>query len=340
MKAAVLGAAGYVGGELVRLLLQHPGFDLVQVTSSRLAGKPIWMAHPNLRHVRELTFTSPTELDSVDVLFAALPRGEAAQRLDELGRAARMVVDLGPDFRLHDDERIAAVYGPAPGRAEVARTFVSGLPELHRAALRDATRISVPGCMATAAILALHPLTAAGLVEGDVLVDARTGSSGSGGQPTPASHHAERSGAMRVYQPVGHRHEPEIEQACGVRARMTVTAVPRVRGVQVIVHARARQPVRRAELWQVFREAYGQEPFVRLVAQRTGVHRQPDPSFLSGTNFCDIGVDADADGRRVVVVAALDNLVKGAAGGAVQSVNVATGRPESEGLEFSGLHPA
>ncbi|MBB2910417.1 N-acetyl-gamma-glutamyl-phosphate/LysW-gamma-L-alpha-aminoadipyl-6-phosphate reductase [Streptosporangium becharense] len=339
MRAVVLGGTGYVGGELIRLLLHHPKIELAQAASRRLAGRPLRLAHPNLRHVRHLAFTDPADLRPADVLFCALPPGETAAMRHRLAGLADVVVDLSPDFRLRDQQTHERVYGPAPGRAEAAAAFVPGLPELYRDRLAGARRVSVPGCMATAAILALTPLAEAGLVEGEALVDARTGSSGSGATATAASHHAERAGAMRVYGPAGHRHEAEISQACGVTARMTVTAVPRVRGVQVVAHVSPRRPISRAELLALFRGRYAGEPFVRLVADRSGVHRMPDPKILDGANFCDIGVAADADGRRVVVVAALDNLVKGAAGGAVQSANLALGLDETAGLDFPGLHP-
>lgn len=339
MKVSVLGGAGYTGGELVRLLLGDPEAELVQVTSRRLAGRPITSAHPNLRQVPAPLFTDSGRLERVDVLFCAMPPGEVAKRLDELLAHGRLLVDLSPDFRLRDDALVAAAYAPAPGRGLIAATFAPGLPELYRDRIRGAERISVPGCMAMAAVLALRPLAAGGVVDGEVLVDARTGSSGSGARPTAGSHHAERDGAMRVYKPTGHRHQAEIVQACAVPVRMTVTGVPMVRGVQVVLHVRTREPVTKARLWALYREAYAGEPFVRLVAQNSGLHRLPEPAVLSGTNFCDIGFEIDADGHRVVVVAALDNLVKGAAGAALQSANVALGRPEGSGLGFVGLHP-
>lgn len=324
MRTAVIGASGYVGGELVRLALGHPELELVQATSRRHAGHPVGAVHPNLRH-HDLRFTSPETLEAVDVAFVALRAGAFARIEDRVAAAARTVVDLGPDFRAGHD-------GPDP-------PYVTGLPELFREGLVHARRISVPGCMATAAAVAIRPLAEAGLVEPEVVVDARTGSSGAGTEPCDASHHPVRQNAMRVYRATGHRHEAEIDRMCRVRSRMTVTAVPLVRGVQVIAHARMRSSAGRADVWDAFRSSYGAEPFVRLVARRTGVHRLPDPQFLSGSNFCDVGFDVDEDGGRVVVVAALDNLMKGAAGGAVQSLNVALGMSERTGLEFAGLHP-
>jgi N-acetyl-gamma-glutamyl-phosphate/LysW-gamma-L-alpha-aminoadipyl-6-phosphate reductase len=340
LTVAVVGAAGYIGGELLRLVLGHPELRLVQATSDSNAGRPLHSAHPNLRHLTSLTFSAHDAVEPADVIFLALPHGEAVHRFEAVARIGRVVIDLSADFRLRDAREHERWYGAAqPARRHVERV-VPGLPELHREQLRSATWISVPGCMATAAILALRPLAAEGLIGDEVLVDARTGSSGSGNRPTPAGHHAERSGVMRVYEPVGHRHQAEVDQACAVRTRMTVTAVEAVRGVQVLAHVRPVRPLRERDLWAIYRRHYGEEPFVRLVAQRRGLYRWPEPKILSGTNFCDVGFAADADGCRVVAISALDNLVKGGAGGAIQSLNVAAGFDEAAGLQFAGLHPA
>ncbi|WP_017603277.1 N-acetyl-gamma-glutamyl-phosphate reductase [Nocardiopsis alkaliphila] len=322
MKAAVIGASGYVGGELVRLLLAHPALHLVQVTSRRHAGAPVGRRHPNLSHV-DLKFTPLDALSPVDVVFSALPHGELSRVHSQVAQTTRTIVDLSSDFREHED-------GAKEG-------YVTGLPELFRKDLLGRDRISVPGCMATAAALALRPLVEAGMVEGDTLVDARTGSSGAGVEPGAATHHAERRNAMRVYKATGHRHEHEITRLCRSKVRMTVTAVPLVRGVQIILHVRTNRPVSRTDVWSVYRRRYDAEPFIRLVAHRLGVHRLPDPQFLMGANFTDIGFDVDEDGGRVVVVVALDNLMKGAAGGAVQSLNVSAGFDEEAGLDFAGL---
>lgn len=325
MKVAVIGAAGYTGGELLRLVLGHPTLELVQATSRRHAGHPIGNVHPNLRHHADVRFSDPEELESVDVAFAALPSGELPRIHQRVAEASPVVVDLGHDFR---DPSTSSELG-----------YRTGLPELYRGELVGANRISVPGCMATAATLAIKPLAVAGLAGADVIVDARIGSSGGGIEPTEATHHPERQHAFRIYAATGHRHEREIGRMCGVRARMTVTAVPLVRGIQVVAYVRPPKKVTRAEIWEAYRGSHADEPFVRLVARRAGVHRLPDPQFLLGSNYTDVGFDVDDDGERVVVVAALDNLVKGAAGGALQSLNVAMGIPEQAGLEFPGLHP-
>ncbi|MGQ0825916.1 MAG: N-acetyl-gamma-glutamyl-phosphate reductase [Actinomycetota bacterium] len=341
MNVVVAGASGYVGGELLRLVLAHPELELVQATSQRLAGRPLHASHPNLRDLSCLRFTPIDDLAAADVLFLALPHGVAMHRFGELTARAGIVVDLSADFRFTDAEPYRRHFAVEHPCVELARRFVPGLPELHREELRTASLISVPGCMATAAILALHPLAAAGRIAPTaVIVDARTGSSGSGREPTPAGQHAERSGALRVYAPLGHRHDAEIEQACGVRSRMTVTAVEAVRGVQVLVHAQLNHPLSSRDLWQTFRDAYAHEPFVRIVSHRRAIHRWPEPKILSGSNFCDVGFATEEQGRRLVLIAALDNLMKGAAGNAVQCLNIAAGFRETAGLEFAGMHPA
>jgi [amino group carrier protein]-6-phospho-L-2-aminoadipate/5-phospho-L-glutamate reductase len=340
MRAAVIGGGGYIGGELVRLLLAHPKVELAHVTSTRLRGRPVRVAHPNLRNQTDLCFVADEDVTECDAVFLAVPHGASLNAVARWSAIAPLVVDLSADFRLAEPARRERYYpGPAPDPGWLAR-FQPGIPELNREGLREASHIAVPGCMANAAILALHPLTEAGLVAGAVLVDARTGSSGGGRTPDAGSHHPERSGALRLAKPHGHRHTAEIEQACGVHVRMTVTAVEAVRGVQVACHVTPARAVSERELWAVYRAAYRDEPFVRLVRERDALHRLPEPKILSGTNYCDIGFALDADGGHLIVVAALDNLVKGGAGNAVQCVNIASGWNESAGLRFAGLHPA
>ncbi|WP_067478877.1 N-acetyl-gamma-glutamyl-phosphate reductase [Actinomadura hibisca] len=336
VRAGVVGASGYIGGELLRLLLGHPHVEVATATSTRLAGRRVDTAHPNLRGVTDLAFVSPESLEPVDVLFLATPHKQTMARMPEFLGLAGQVVDLSADFRLRDPAAFARYYGEPHTAPGLLDGFACGLPELHRKELADADRISVPGCMATAAILALAP--AVELIEPDVIVDARTGSSGSGATAGPANTHAERSGALRVFAPTGHRHEAEIAQATGLSVRMTATGVEAVRGVQVLCHVRLVEGVGERDLWRAYRERYAVEPFVRLVAQRRGPHRLPDPKILSGSNFCDVGFATDGQGRATLV-AALDNLVKGGAGGAVQSFNVRRGWPERTGLAFPGLHP-
>ncbi|MGH3157615.1 MAG: N-acetyl-gamma-glutamyl-phosphate reductase [Streptosporangiaceae bacterium] len=337
MRVSVAGGAGYLGGELVRLLLGHPMVEIAAVTSARLAGRRVDTAHPNLRGVTGLRFTSPDELAETDVLLLARPHREAMRLMSGLLGLAKQVIDLSGDFRLRDATTFARYYGAPHATPDLLGSFVPGLPELYRDRLQTADRIAVPGCMATAGILALAPLC--GLLHGPVDIDARTGSSGSGAAAGEGNLHAERSGAMRVFAPTGHRHEAEVAQATGLTVRMSATGVEAVRGVQVLCRAGLRPGTGEAAVRAAYRAAYHAEPFVRIVAHRRGLYRYPEPKILLGSNFCDVGFAIDGEAGRITVIAALDNLVKGGAGGALQCLNVRLGWPERLGLEFPGLHP-
>ncbi len=341
MKASIVGGSGYVGGELLRLLLSHPRLEVAQVVSEAYAGKPVWKAHPNLRRVTDLSFAEPSALEASDALFLAAPHGSVMSRLQDFASKATYLVDLSADFRLKDVAAYERYYGVTHPATDELPTFVYGLPELHRETLRGATRVAVAGCTATASILALAPLVREGLVDTTrVVIDAKTGSSAGGSHETRASHHPERSGAMRLYAPTGHRHTAEIEQELGLAGRvyLTIHAVEAVRGLLATAHAFAPNGLDRKALWQAYRRAYGAEPFVRIVEDAGGIHRYPEPKILVGSNFCDVGFAVE-DGH-VVVTAAIDNLMKGAAGNAVQCLNVMAGFDEREGLRFPGLHPA
>ncbi|WP_327432443.1 N-acetyl-gamma-glutamyl-phosphate reductase [Streptomyces sp. NBC_01236] len=339
IQAGIVGASGYIGGELCRIVLGHPRLELVAPISRSLAGKRVDGAHPNLRGLTDLTFSGPDDAQDCDVLFLATPHRETMHMVAHWAGRAGCLVDLSADFRLRDPAVYERYYGASHTAPELLPDFVTGWPERYRKELADADRISVPGCMATAAVLALYPLAAACLVEDRVTVDGRIGSSGSGSGAGPMNLHAERSGAMRVFAPAGHRHEAEVAQATGLTVSMSATGVEAVRGAQVLCRATLVADIREPDLRRVYRDCYGAEPFVRVVAQRRGLYRLPEPKILSGSNFCDVGFALDADRGQVVAVAALDNLVKGAAGNAVQCVNIRHGWPERLGLEFPGLHP-
>ncbi|MGW3307558.1 N-acetyl-gamma-glutamyl-phosphate reductase [Streptomyces sp. NPDC001073] len=339
IRAAVFGAAGYIGGELLRLLLGHPEVELTAAVSSRFPGKRLDSVHPNLRSATDLTFTAPERAEDCDVVFLATPHRSTMDLVRHWADRTDLLVDLSGDFRLRDTEVYERYYGVPHEAPELLDRFVPGIPELHRDRLRTARLISVPGCMANAAILALHPLAARQLTLSPVLLDGRTGSSGSGASAGDSNLHAERSGALRVFAPATHRHEAEVAQHTGLDARMTATGVEAVRGVQVVCHTEVPDGVEERTVRAAYREAYADEPFVRLVAHKRGTYRYPEPKILLGSNYCDIGHVWDDASRRLVVVAALDNLVKGGAGNAVQCLNVRMDWPESYGLSFPGLHP-
>ena len=262
-RAALVGASGFVGGELLRFLLGHPSVEVAAATSVRHAGKRVDSVHPNLRSLTDLDFSSLDELgDGYDVLFLATPHGTSMKLLPELLGRAPLVVDLSADFRIRDLETFERYYGPHEA-ADLVERFVPGIPELYREELRDADLIGVPGCAAVAAILALQPLAARGLVADDVEVDARSGSSGSGAADGVANQHPVRSGAMRIFA-FGHRHEAEIAQQTGLHVHMTATGVEAVRGVQVLCRTTLLSDTSEKDVWGAYREAYRDETFVRL----------------------------------------------------------------------------
>jgi N-acetyl-gamma-glutamyl-phosphate/LysW-gamma-L-alpha-aminoadipyl-6-phosphate reductase len=344
---SIIGGSGYAGGELVRLLLDHPEVTIRQVTSERNAGKFVRSVHPNLRKRSDMKFSRIADLEPVDVLFSALPHGVAMSQMNELRQKAPIVIDLSADFRLRNPGDYPKWYGHEHDDPALLESFVYGIPELHREEIRDANLISSAGCMAATAILGLYPLFQAKVVdlEKPVVVEAKTGSSGSGGSPGLGSHHPERSGAMRSFKPTGHRHSAEVIQELTVDGQapevaFSATAIEAVRGILTTSHVFLKEPLPDKDIWGIYRAAYKEEPFMRLVKEASGVHRYPEPKLLSGSNWCDVGFERDPNSNRIVVLAALDNLMKGAAGQAVQALNIRRGFPETTALEFIGLHPA
>jgi len=343
IQATIVGASGYAGGELLRLLLAHPQVEVAQITSESYAGQYAYFVHPNLRGHTRLRFTRLADLAPCDLLFLALPHGEAVNRIDALAAGAERIVDLAADFRLRDPAEYERWYGREHPAPQWQQRFVYGMPELYRKQLASARYASGTGCNAIVTLLALWPLYRRGLVK-ETVVEVKVGSSEGGNKPSPASHHAERAGVVRTYAPVGHRHQAELIQELELdparpRLHFSVTSVGIVRGALATCHCLLREELAEREAWQFYRQDYGREPFVRLVRSRRGIHRYPEPKILAGANYCDIGFTSDPGQRRLVVIAAIDNLMKGAAGNAVQTMNVMMHWPETMGLEFSGLHP-
>lgn len=344
LRAGIVGASGYTGGELLRILLGHPHVEVVQAASESRAGHYVYSVHPNLRGQTDLKFVKAADLKPCDLLCLCLPHGESGERFQEFAGLAERLIDLSADFRLRDPEAYGRWYGRKHPRPELLAQFVYGLPELHREAIRHARWVSGVGCLGTTAILGLFPLFRADLVDpGCVVIEAKVGSSAGGNQATPATHHPERSGAVRAFEPTGHRHTGEVEQELAFHGRPRVhfsaTAIEAVRGIQAVSHVFLKAPVEEKELWRVYRAAFREEPFLRIVKDRQGIYRYPEPKILAGSNYCDVGFERDPHSARVVVISALDNLVKGAAGSAVQSLNLMCDFPETAGLEFPGLHP-
>ncbi len=339
IRAAVVGGSGYAGGELLRLLLGHPQVTVSQVTSQRFAGRFVHSLHPNLRGSTRLKFAAMEDLEPCDLLFLALPHGRAAEQIARFAGLAERIIDLSADFRLRDADAYQTWYGQPHGQPDWLEKFVYGLPELHREELRQARYISGVGCNATAVNLALHPLARRDLIA-QAIVEVKVGSSEAGNSPGLAGHHPERSGCVRSFAPTGHRHQAEMMQELGqFDLHFSATAVEMVRGVLSTAHVFLREELDERDVWRIYRSAYQEEPFMRLVKERRGVYRYPEPKILAGSNFCDIGFAKDPESKRLVVISAIDNLMKGAAGTAVQAMNVMMGWPEKQGLDFVGLHP-
>jgi LysW-gamma-L-alpha-aminoadipyl-6-phosphate/LysW-L-glutamyl-5-phosphate reductase len=344
LTVGIVGASGYTGGEALRILLRHPGVEVLQATSESNAGHFLHTLHPNLRKQTPLKFTSLNDLKPCDVLFLCLPHGSAMRRIATLEGVAGKLIDLSADFRLRNPDDYPTWYGHPHEAPQYLARFVYGIPELHRKAIAEATHITGAGCLATASILGLVPLFRHDLIaRREVFIEAKVGSSAAGDTPNLSTHHPERSGAVRSFQPTGHRHTAEIIQELGfgqpLQIHFSGTAIEAVRGVLATCHVFLKDGIEEKDLWKVYRAEYGAEPFMRVVKERQGIYRYPEPKLLAGTNFCDVGFEKDPRGSRLVVMAALDNLGKGAAGNAVQAMNIACGLPETMGLEFPGLHP-
>ncbi|MHB8425280.1 MAG: N-acetyl-gamma-glutamyl-phosphate reductase [Gammaproteobacteria bacterium] len=348
----ILGGSGYGGGELLRLLSQHPNVETIRAVSRKYAGQPFWKVHPNLRSVVNGSFEAQPDWDAFaqaenPVVFSAMPHFELAQQLAKLedawakhGLSERLTrIDLSGDFRLDSVDAFEHAYGKAHPYPQALGSFVYGLPEWQKEKIKDARRIASPGCFATTIQLALLPL--AGLKDlGFIAVSAATGSSGSGATPGETTHHPTRANDFRAYKVLSHQHEAEITRlldaqgTTGYSLAFVPHSAPLVRGIfaTVQLHPPAALGLNAKKLRKKYEDFYRGAPFVRLVEDT------PRVAAVVGSNFCDIAVQ-EKDGN-VVVMTALDNLVKGMAGQAVQSMNLAFGFNETTGLHFAGQYPA
>ncbi|HSR68760.1 MAG TPA: N-acetyl-gamma-glutamyl-phosphate reductase [Acidobacteriota bacterium] len=343
LRVAIAGGSGYGGGELLRILLLHPQAEVCLVSSERRAGQPVEEAHPNLSGLTELAFRSLDEsIDwhGLDLLFLALPHGRSAQVVPELP-ADLPLIDLAGDFRLRDPEEARAHYRHETDAA-LLDSFVYGLSEINAAAIASARRVANPGCFATAVGLALYPLVSAGLIEDRVVADAKTGSSGSGAQARETTHHPRRSNSFFAYKSFRHQHLPEIRQLLrqadpewdGGPLLQTHSA-PMVRGIFASLYCLLKEDVQadraQAQVETAFDELYRGQPFIRIRSH------SPDVNWVKNTNCADLSWVTE--GRELIVFSAIDNLVKGAAGQAVQNMNLMFGLPQTAGLVFTGSHP-
>ena len=339
---SIVGGSGYGGGELLRILLDHPNTEVAQVTSRAHLGEYVYQTHPNLRKRTQLKFSDPAAVEPVDVLFLALPHGQAQHNIEQYASLAPHIVDLSADFRLRDAAFYKKWYNEDHAAPEWLSKFTYGLPELHRADLATANYVSGVGCNATASNLALLPLVKAGLIDLDspIIVELKVGSSEGGAEGNPGSHHPERSNVIRTFSPFGHRHTAEVMQELGVKnVSLTMTSVDLVRGVLATAHATVKPGVATKDLWKAYRAVATENPFVRIVKEQRGIYRVPEPKILAGSNYADLGFDLDESNGHVVSMCAIDNLMKGASGSAVQCMNLMLGLDETTGIGFPGLHP-
>lgn len=336
---AVLGGTGYTGGELIRLLLDHPKVELVFASSERSAGLSVGSVLPWLRNCprsTKLKYRPLDELPEVDVAISCLPGGELPGRMGLVAERAKRVLNVGGDFRLRDPEQAALHY---PASAAWPESFAYYVPEFTE--VPENRFVNLPGCMAVTTLYALRPLFAEQLVEPDVVVDAKTGSSGSGRGST--EHPAERSGNFRVHKPFGHRHGPEILQAMADYAgavpdlQFSTYSLDTVRGIVVTAYSRLRPGVTALDVRRAYAASYARTPFVRLRPSPKSPQDFPMLKSVVGSNMAEVAISVRGD--RCVTVAALDNLIKGAAGQAVQAFNLLHGLPEKSGLPFTAVAP-
>lgn len=348
-KAAVIGGSGYGGAELIRRLLLHPQVELVRVASVDYVGEPLSAAHPNLEGLTELKFEEiPPEkaAEGMDVVLLGLPHKVSAHKVPAIMKTGARIVDLSGDFRLRDAAAYKRYYGADHPSAELlAGTFVYGLPELNRERIKTARYVASPGCFATTIELGLMPLAKAGLLRGAVEVVGITGSSGAGVIPTATTHHPTRSVNLRTYKPLEHQHIPEIIETLAqagaqeLQLRFVPVSAPLARGIFATSFAHVDGKVTKEQVAAAFAETFKNEPFVRVPKKRL-----PEVAAVSGTNYVEVGFAVadgpDADGRRTVsCFSVTDNLIKGGAGQAIQSMNIMLGLDEKTTLEDPGSWP-
>ena len=342
IKVGVVGGSGYTGGELLRILYGHPFVDIVGVTSRKYLGKPISRTHPNLRKISKLKFISIESMPDVDVLFLGLPHHAVMDYIDDFFKKTDLLIDLSSDFRLSNPDDYIKYYGHEHSRPELLKEFVYGMPELHREKIINSKFIAVPGCTATAAILPLKPIVD-NLNPKIIVVDSKVGSSAAGAAYSLSTHHPERSNVVRSFKPSMHRHLAEMNQELNKDGSISLNfsphAVEMIRGIQSTIHVFLDEDYTSQDIWQIYLQAYKEEPFIRLVREKFGIYRFPEPKLVLGTNICEIGFEKDESTGRLIIMSAIDNLMKGAAGQGVQSMNVALGFEETIGINSIGFHP-
>ncbi len=348
-KVAVVGATGYTGQELIRLLLQHEKVDLHTAVSQSSGGKKLADVYPSLAKFTDLTLSAEhveDVADNVDLIFMALPHGIAAKTVTKKVLDKCAVIDLGADFRLQSTKEYEQWYEYKHPSKSIVKEAVYGLPELNRARIKGARLIANPGCYATCSILALSPLLKAQVIDLEsIIVDGKSGVSGAGRSLALGSHFDECNESIKAYKVGCHRHTPEIEQELSLQAgeavliSFTPHLVPMNRGILITGYSILNRDMTEDEVFEIYRSAYAKEPFIRLFDVPGDEYRFPETRWVKGSNFCDIGLTVDARTDRVIVIGAIDNLIKGAAGQAIQNMNIMFGWDESAGLRQAPIFP-
>lgn len=345
VKVGIVGATGYTGAELVRILSRHPEVELVVLGTQSYAGEPFWAVYPHLYKYNQLIcedVTKPGLLDMAEVIFVALPHGHAMPIAAEAARCGKKLIDLGADFRLADYQVYEKWYQVEHTAKELLADAVYGLPEINREIIKGAKTIANPGCYPTSVILALAPLLKNKLVDLDsIIIDSKSGVSGAGRGLSLDIHFSEVNENFKAYSVAIHRHTPEIEQELSKLAgnniivSFTPHLLPVTRGILSTIYAKLSNQTDSRALTELYEEFYKDELFVRILSEGL----LPRTKWVNGTNHCDIGITVDPRTNRVIIVSAIDNLVKGAAGQAVQNMNIICGLPENTALAGAGLFP-
>jgi len=350
VRIGIIGGSGYTGGELLRILATHPSVEVSYVTSREYSGKPLTSIHPHLRgffpNLKFSEVSVEAAVNKCDFVFVNTPHGVSVTLTPQLLENGLKVLDLSADFRLRNAEEYVKWYGMEHPRKDLLEKTVYGLPELHREEIRRASFVACPGCNSTAALISLIPAVEAKLVNLDyIAVDVKVGSSEAGIKPSLGTHHPERANVMRPYDADGHRHVAEVEQELSliagrhVRVVLVPHAVGAVRGALATSHVwLTDEKIDETWIWRVYSHRYGKEPFVRIV--RGAPFKYPDPKYVLGSNFADVGFAVERRLGRAALFTAIDNLVKGAAGQAVQCMNLMLGFDETAGLRHPPLRPA
>jgi len=342
LRVGIVGASGYTGAELSRILCNHPEIEITVATSRQYAGKPLSDVFPSLKgRVDILCEDLPVDrlVERADFFFTAVPHQTAMDIVPQILSAGKKVVDLSADFRIHDPVVYEQWY-QAHSAKDLLPEAVYGLPELYRSSIRQTDLVANPGCYPTSVILGLAPLLRSGLLDpGTIIIDSKSGVSGAGRAAQLGTLYCEVADGFKAYKVAEHRHTPEIEQELSVLSKEKVTVsftphlVPMSRGILSTIYAKAKEPV--SGLFEMYSDFYQNEQFVRVCAP----NQYPATQFVRGSNYCDIGFKYDPRTGRVIVVSAIDNVVKGAAGQAVQNMNIMCGFPENTGLALVPFFP-